>query len=92
MRTTGVALLFALVSPALFSGERTAVAEKSVYTLYRSSAIAGGDKWRIHVATFDATGGAEYNRDNCEAAKQLFQRQEGVKVTYWCERGFYSDT
>lgn len=63
---------------------------KSVYTLYRSSALAGGEKWRVHVATFDATDGPEYNRDNCAATRDLFKTQPGVKVTYWCERGFFS--
>jgi hypothetical protein len=63
---------------------------KTVYTLYRSSAVTGGDKWRVHVATFDAVDGAEYNRDNCEVAKGLFKTQPGVKVMYWCERGYFS--
>ena len=64
---------------------------KGVYTLYRSSPKIGnieGDKARIHVATFDASeGGEEYNRRNCEIARELFVKQEGVTVRYWCERG-----
>lgn len=62
-----------------------------VYTLYRSSPLLGGEMQRIHVATFDAMAGHEYNRDNCEIAKKLFQGQPGVKVTYWCERGYFSE-
>ena len=64
--------------------------EKSVYTLYRSSAVSGGEAWRLHIATFDALDGAEYIRDNCNIAKALFQAQPGVTVTYWCERGYFS--
>lgn len=64
---------------------------KFAYTLYRSSPLLGGEKQRIHVATFDAMAGREYNRDNCEIAKKLFQDQPGVKVTYWCERGYFSE-
>lgn len=63
---------------------------KSVYTLYRSSAVDGGASWRVHVATFDASVSAEYNRDNCGVAKNLFQAQPEVTVTYWCERGYFS--
>ncbi len=43
-----------------------------------------------HVATFDscekAAGDVEYNADNCEIARRLFQGQPGVIVIYWCER------
>lgn len=44
------------------------------YTLYRSS-VTG--PMRIHIATFDSNDGIEYNR------------QPGVKVRYWCEKGRY---
>ena len=63
---------------------------KSVYTLYRTSAVNGGEKWRVHVATFDAGDDVKYNRENCETAKSLFQAQPGVSVTFWCERGSFS--
>lgn len=85
MKKSGIAALVMLVCTSGMAADA-----KSVYTLYRSSAVAGGEKWRMHVATFDATDGTEYNRDNCEVAKNLFQVQPGVKVTYWCERGFFS--
>jgi hypothetical protein len=61
-----------------------------VYTLYRSSPTIGGisgEKARVHVATFDAEAGGDYNQDNCEAARNLFANQPGVTVKYWCERG-----
>ena len=64
---------------------------KAVYTLYRTSAVNGGDKWRVHVATFDAGDDVKYNRENCETAKGLFQAQPNVTVTYWCEIGRFSN-
>lgn len=57
---------------------------ESPYTLYRGS-VTG--PMRIHVATFDSADGEEYNRENCQIAVDLFQRQPGVKVRYWCEKG-----
>lgn len=56
------------------------------YTLYRSSIVGA---LRVHVATFDASDGDEYNAINCQIAADLFQRQPGVTVTYWCEKGRY---
>ena len=81
--------LFLLSAPAL-TAEILRTAPESTYTLYRSSATTDGANMRIHVATFDAADGATYNRDNCEIAKNLFQNQKGVTVTYWCERGYFS--
>lgn len=60
--------------------------QSSTYTLYRSS-VTG--PIRIHVATFDAADGADYNRENCQVAQGLFEAQPGVKVRYWCEKGRY---
>lgn len=57
--------------------------ERTVYRLYRSS-IALKDA-RLHVASFDAEVGGEYNRENCEIARDLFVGQPGVTVRYWCE-------
>jgi hypothetical protein len=51
--------------------------DSNVYTLYRSSPTVGeihGEKARIHVATFDAAESEEYNRLNCETARELFVR------------------
>ncbi len=55
------------------------------YTLYRNSVI---DKtMRLHVATFDAKDGEKYNQENCEIARELFQKQDGVITKFWCEKG-----
>lgn len=55
------------------------------YTLYRNS-VSFADM-RIHVATFDAEDGEQYNKENCNLARELFVKQPGVIVKYWCERG-----
>jgi major membrane immunogen (membrane-anchored lipoprotein) len=59
--------------------------ESETYTLYRSS--LADSSLRIHVATFDARDGEAYNRENCQIAMDLFQKQPGVRVRYWCEKG-----
>ena len=63
--------------------------DDGVFTLYRSSSSsgAGGDAARLHVATFNANEGSDYNRGNCEVARELFQKRSGVTVRYWCEKG-----
>lgn len=60
-----------------------------VYTLYRNSVSQGGDSMRIHVGTFDSRDGHDYNMENCEQARALFQAQPGVKTRFWCEKGRY---
>jgi len=55
------------------------------YTLYRNS--VSDETMRLHVATFDAKDGEKYNQGNCDIAKDLFQKQDGVKVKFWCEKG-----
>jgi hypothetical protein len=60
---------------------------ENTYTLYRNSATSGGESWRMHVATFDAKDGEAYNMGNCQIAEELFQKQPGVTVKYWCEKG-----
>jgi hypothetical protein len=72
-----VALALAACKPA--NGDAT-------YTLYRGS-VTG--PMRIHVATFDSVDGEDYNRENCDIARTLFQAQPGVTVKYWCEKGRY---
>lgn len=57
----------------------------ATYTLYRNSAL--DQSMRVHVATFDSSDGEDYNDENCNVAQQLFQRQGGVTVRYWCEKG-----
>jgi hypothetical protein len=59
----------------------------STYALYRDSALDAG--MRIHVATFDAVAGEDYNRGNCAIARDLFANQPGVTVRYWCEKGAF---
>jgi len=90
MHKTLLATLVLLLSAPAFGSETARAAPDSTYTLYRSGATVGGANMRIHVATFDATDGSTYNRDNCEIAKNLFQGQPEVTVTYWCERGHFS--
>lgn len=55
------------------------------YTLYRSSIV--GSIERVHVASFDATDGEKYNRENCQLAAELFQAQPGTETKFWCEKG-----
>ncbi len=57
----------------------------SVFVLYRNSVT--DENMRLHVATFDTTDGENYNRGNCEQARELFQAQPGVKTKFWCEKG-----
>lgn len=57
----------------------------TTYTLYRTQ--VRDENARTHVATFDASGGQDYNKGNCEIAQELFQKQPGVTVKYWCEKG-----
>ena len=57
----------------------------NAFTLYRNSVTDA--RMRIHVATFDAADGADYNNENCDVARELFAGQDGVTVRYWCEKG-----
>lgn len=61
--------------------------DTEVYTLYRNSVT--DVTMRIHVATFDSADGKDYNAENCFGAADLFQRQDGVQVRFWCEPGRY---
>ncbi|MGJ4748188.1 hypothetical protein ACQV5M_17645 [Leptospira sp. SA-E8] len=60
---------------------------ENTYTLYRDSVLDSNA--RIHVATFDAEESGDYNKENCNLAKNLFLKQEGVKTNFWCEKGMY---
>ena len=67
-------------------------ANESVFTLYRNSMLDDptlNKSSRIHIATFDADDGRDYNQGNCEIARQLFQSQIGVTTRFWCEMGRY---
>ena len=44
---------------------------------------------RIHVASFNAEQINPYNQSNCDIAKDLFQKQEGIKTKFWCEKGVF---
>jgi hypothetical protein len=89
MRFAAIVALLGMV--AATSGAASAAKERdpSVYTLYRNSILF--PDLRIHVATFDAQEGTEYNRTNCELARGLFQQQPGVSVQYWCEPGRFEE-
>lgn len=60
-------------------------AAASTFTLYRNSPL--GPSMRLHVATFDAADGEQYNRENCNLAADLFSKQGGLKARFWCEAG-----
>ncbi|MEX8518687.1 MAG: hypothetical protein AB3X44_09255 [Leptothrix sp. (in: b-proteobacteria)] len=59
--------------------------EGDIFTLYRNSVL--DENLRIHVATFDASDGDKYNKENCVQAQALFQAQPGIKTKFWCEKG-----
>ncbi|MDM0000670.1 hypothetical protein QTI24_18785 [Variovorax sp. J22P240] len=60
------------------------------YTLYRDSVV--DPTRRVHVATFDAADGDANNRDNCEAARAVFQAHPGIRTKFWCEKGPFKKT
>jgi hypothetical protein len=39
------------------------------------------------VFTFDASGGSEYNMNNCQLAAERFAKQQGDQYKFWCEKG-----
>ena len=53
-----------------------------VYTLYRNE-IGDG---RVRVATFDAPEPADFNRQNCEIARDAFASREARTFRFSCER------
>jgi hypothetical protein len=79
MQTLSAVLFLLLAAPA------SAQSDSDIYTLYRNSALDAS--MRIHAATFDSIDGSRYNAENCNLAADLFQRQEGVKTRFWCEKG-----
>jgi len=65
----------------------SACSQSDSYTLYRNSVL---DEFaRYHIATFDSKDGEKYNQENCEITKDLFQKQDGVKTKFWCEKGVF---
>ena len=81
MNKLAIVAVLAAVMPLCSCGE-----SDTRYTLYRSSVTV---PMRVHVASFDAVEGAEYNNENCKLAASLFQNQPGTKVKFWCEKGMY---
>jgi hypothetical protein len=84
-------LIVIIMSGAAFLLAREAVlgsnqppAATAVYTLYRDSPAFA---MRIHVATFDAADGRDYNHYNCEIIRDLAANRPGIMVRYWCEPG-----
>jgi hypothetical protein len=87
MRLKFLAVLFvaaAVAGAAVGAGWRS-VDDRSIYTLYRT--IVQTEGGRVHVATFDAAAGEDYNQGNCQLAAQLFLAQPGVTTKFWCEKG-----
>lgn len=80
-------LLAALVVGIALCSPAAAQSDADVLTLYRNSVVDG--TMRIHVATFDSSDGRDYNAENCDLAANLFQRQEGISVRFWCEPGHF---
>lgn len=74
------------IGAALFLSACSDWNSRATYSLYRGS-VAGN--FRIHIATSDADQNEEYNRENCQLAADLFKRQPGVTVKFWCEKGRY---
>ena len=93
-RTATIFLAAVATALALLAACDDSKPKAVVYTLYRNSptvvgTISGVDA-RIRVATFDAAESTDYNRKNCELARDLFADQSGVTVRYWCERGKFT--
>jgi hypothetical protein len=61
--------------------------QSDTYTLYRNSVT--DEKMRIHVASFNSSDGDNYNQGNCKIAQELFQKQDGAKTKFWCEKGSF---
>lgn len=64
-----------------------ACSQSDTYTLYRNSVT--DENMRIHVASFNSSDGENYNQGNCKIAQELFQKQDGVKTKFWCEKGAF---
>lgn len=73
-----------IVTAVLLSSCGSQADDLSVVTLYRSP-VVGTEI--IHVATFDAADGRDYNDENCRIVADLMRSQPGVTVQYWCQPG-----
>jgi hypothetical protein len=74
--------ILALAAMALPAG---AIDDAEVVTLYRNS--PADSAMRIHMATFDAGDGKDYNSENCWIIADMFQRANDPSMRYWCEPG-----
>ena len=84
MKTSDICL--AVTATALLAGcSLNRAGDSETYTLYRDSQVQGIS--RIHIATFDSTGGEAYNQENCKISQDLFQGQSGISTKFWCEKG-----
>ena len=61
--------------------------DNETFTLYRNSVT--DENMRVHVASFNAADGEDYNKGNCEQAQLLFQAQNDIKTKFWCEKGAF---
>jgi hypothetical protein len=77
----------ALISLGLSAGFMASVCagDGLSYTLLRNETV--GDTSRIVIATFNANETQDFNRDNCEHARELFQVEPTNHARYWCEKG-----
>lgn len=75
------------MSLVMVGGVAHAAGASDTYTLYRGSLLVPG--LRVHVATFDAADplDADYNKGNCRHVAEMFMKQPGDKVRFWCEPG-----
>ena len=84
----------ALLAVATVIAGCTDASGPEVFTLYRN--VPSDQGFRVHVATFDATGhdgrASDFynlsNMNNCERARDMFQALPDWKgVKFWCEKG-----
>jgi hypothetical protein len=73
----------ALAGLALAGCERP-VPDGEVATLYRQSVVG---MERVHLATFDARDGRNFNWLNCSATAESLNARDDTLVPYWCEQG-----
>jgi hypothetical protein len=94
MKTLIKSLSIVLIASFLSTSWGANEPEIDVFTLYRN--VSSDEAFRVHVATFDATGtngkGSDFynwsNMKNCERARLMFQSQPDWKdVKFWCEKG-----
>lgn len=89
MGTDGMRIAFTILALAGMALPASAIDDAEVVTLYRNSPI--DSTMRIHMATFDAADGKDYNSDNCWLIADMFQAANDVEMRYWCEPGRYRE-